>query len=314
MFDIAGAEVSPGADKSFKLKVGKLPNGVNIYISGHIFNGKEDGKILLLLGGIHGDEVNGTEIIRKAVEKNYFNKLNAGTVITIPVLNVFGFINFSRVSSSGKDVNRSFPGSRTGSLASRLAKKLTEFILPKVDMVIDFHTAGDTRYNYPQIRYSRSGHGSREFAEVFNAPFIIEKPVLAGSLRKTADEMRLPVIVFEGGESKRFDDLTTQAGLDGIKRVLRHYEMSDVYEYPDSVSTIFINKTSWVRAREAGLINLRKFAGQEVREKEVLAAIHNIAGDYSKNIISRRNGYILGHNNSPVISMGDALFNIGWEQ
>ena len=310
--EIGGTEVSRGENKAFKLKVGKLPHGVTIYISGQVFNGKEEGKKILLLGGMHGDEVNGTEIIRKAIEKKYFNKLRIGTVIAIPVLNVFGFINNRRTGSSGKDVNRSFPGSRVGSLASRVAKKLTEFILPKVDMIIDFHTAGDTRYNYPQIRYSRSGHGSRELAEVFKAPFIIEKPVIAGSLRKTADEMGIPVIVFEGGESRRFDDLTTQMGLDGIIRVLNHYHMSEFDECPDTVSQTFINKTSWIRARESGLMNLRKFAGQEVREKEVMAVIHNVAGEYSRNVLSRRNAYILGHNNSPVISMGDALFNIGW--
>lgn len=313
MLEIAGVKVNRGEDKDFKLKVGKLPNGVNIYISGHIFAGKAEGKKILMLGGIHGDEVNGTEIIRKAIENKYFNKLLAGDIITIPVLNVFGFINYRRTGSSGKDVNRSFPGSRTGSLASRVAKKLTEFILPNVDMIIDFHTAGDTRYNYPQLRYSRYGRGSREFAEIFNAPFIIEKPVIAGSLRKTADEMGIPVIVFEGGESKRFDDLTTQTGINGIKRVLRHYNMAVFADYPDPVSAVFIDKTSWVRAKESGLINLKKFAGQEVKEKEVLAVIHNIAGEYSNNVVSRRSGFILGHNNSPVISMGDALFNIGWK-
>lgn len=310
--EINGHEILPGEYKKIKIRVGKLPSGTHINIFAHVYRAKKKGKTLLILAGIHGDEINGIEIVRSSIEKEYYEDLKSGTVIVIPLLNVYGFINFSREVPDGKDVNRSFPGVNTGSLASRVARKLTKFILPHVDYGIDFHTGGDSRYNYPQIRYSKGNVESKKLADVFNAPFTIEKPLIKKSLRKAALDMGVPIIVFEGGESKRLDPFSTKKGLQGINNVLCYLDMIDIEKPKPKEKSIKINKTTWIRARESGIFKHLSNSGQIVEEKELIGVIKDVLGEQTKNIVSKKNAYVLGHNNAPIVNMGDALFNLGW--
>lgn len=312
MIEINGIGIRPGENKSIKIKVGKLHSGTTINIYGQVFNSAAKGKRVLLVGGIHGDEINGTEIIRRAIEKKFFEDLKTGTVIAIPVLNVFGFINFIRDEPSGRDVNRSFPGSNNGSLASRIAKKLTDFILPHVDLIIDFHTGGETRYNYPQVRFSKSSQESENLARIFNADFTIEKPFVPKSLRKTANDAGIPAVVYEAGESRRFDDLSIETGLQGISNILAHHNMSDKEMAHSLKESVYIRQTRWIRARESGIFTIIKKSGDLVNEKELIGVIKDLYGEWSKNVFSPRKAYIIGHNNAPVINIGDPLFNIGW--
>lgn len=312
--EINGQKIEKGENKTIKIRVGKLPSGTHINIFAKVYRGDEDGKTLLLLGGIHGDEINGIEIIRNAIEKQYFDDIIKGTVIAIPLLNVYGFINFSRDVPDGKDVNRSFPGSQSGSLAARVANKLTKFILPSVDCIIDFHTGGDSRYNYPQIRYATAAPDIAELAKVFNPPFIIEKPLISKSLRKIAHEKGIPVLVYEGGESTRLDPFAIKTGLEGISNILYHLEF--IKEKPDTSikNSIEINKTSWIRSRDSGIFKNLKKAGDFVHKNEIIGVLKDVLGENSKNIIARRDAYIIGHNNAPVVNMGDALFHLGWHE
>ena len=309
--EINGNIINLGENKTLKIRVGKLPSGTSISIVSHIFRSKNEGKTILLLGGIHGDEINGMEIIRRAIEKQYFDNLQCGTVIAIPVLNIFGFINFNRDLPSGKDLNRSFPGSEKGSLAARVARKFTKFFLPYADIIIDFHTGGDIRYNYPQIRYSNINDESIHISKIFNAPFIIQKAMIPKSLRKTAVEMGKAAIVYEAGESKRLDEFSISTGLQGIRNVLQYFEMIDKQEI-ELVNSKFFNKTSWIRARDSGILNLLKHAGDDISEKEILAVIKDISNEWSKNVRARRSGSIIGHNNAPVINMGDPIYHVAW--
>ncbi len=310
--EINDHKIEPGENKIIKIRVGKLPSGTHINIFAHIFRGKKQGKTLLLLGGIHGDEINGIEIIRSAIEKQYFDDLIQGTAIVIPLLNVYGFINFSRDVPDGKDVNRSFPGSSTGSLAARVANKLTKFILPHTDCILDFHTGGDARYNYPQIRYAKTNSEAKKMADIFNPPFIIEKPLIPKSLRKIANDMKIPVLVYEGGEATRLDEFAINTGLKGIKNILFYLNMIDEKPAKQIEKPVFVNKTSWIRSRDSGIFKPFKKAGDIIHKNEVVGVLKDVLGNSSKNIIAKRDAYIIGHNNAPVVNMGDALFNLGW--
>ena len=304
--------IEPGENKIIKIRVGKLPSGTHINIFAHIFRGEKPGKTLLILGGIHGDEINGIEIIRSAIEKQYFDDLLQGTAIVIPLLNVYGFINFSREVPDGKDVNRSFPGSSTGSLAARVANKLTKFILPHVDCIIDFHTGGDSRYNYPQIRYTKSNPEAKKLATIFNPPFIIEKPLIPKSLRKIAHDMKIPILVYEGGESTRLDKFAIDTGLRGIKNILSYLNMIDEKQIKQNKKPILINKTSWIRSRDSGIFKHFVNSGKFIHKNDIIGVLKDVLGNSSKNIVVKRDAYIIGHNNAPVVNMGDALFNLGW--
>ena len=310
--EINGHEIKRGENKKIKIRVGKLPSGTHINIFVHVFRAKIEGKKILILGGVHGDEINGVEIIRRSIEQEYYKNLKSGTVIIIPLLNVYGFINFSRDVPDGKDVNRSFPGVNTGSLASRVARILTKYILPHIDFGLDFHTGGDARYNYPQIRYSKINSESKKLAQVFNAPFIIEKPFIKKSLRKVANDMNIPIIVYEGGESTRLDSFAIERGIQGIKNILLYFNIIENEKTIESEKAIEINKTSWIRAKDSGIFRYYKKSGSNIEQKEILGAVKDVLGESSKNIISKRKAYIIGHNNAPVVNMGDALFNLGW--
>lgn len=310
---IDNVNIGLGETANVKINVGKLPSGTRINLMAHVYRSLKPGPCLLVLGGVHGDEINGIEIVRSAIEDNFFEKLNCGSVIAIPLLNVYGFINFSREVPDGKDVNRSFPGSTSGSLASRVARTLTKKILPSVTYGIDFHTGGASRYNYPQIRYSKTDSKAKELAEAFAPPVLLEKPLISKSLRKAAKDMKIPVIVYEGGESIRLDGFSIQKGRDGMQRVMKHLGMLD--KAPSiSHSQHFFKKSIWLRASHSGMFTWTRTSGSFVQKGEPVGLIKDPFGEKSITVLSSRSGYIIGHNNASVVNQGDALFHVGYEE
>jgi predicted deacylase len=310
---IGRQEIAPGENKTIKLNVGRLPSDTGLYIQANIFRSENPGPTLLILGGIHGDEINGIEIVRRSLQNGLFDDLKIGNVIAIPVLNIFGFINFSREVPDGKDVNRSFPGNTGGSLASRVARTLTKLILPHVDYALDFHTGGASRYNYPQIRYSAADKKAEELANAFAAPYLIQKVLIPKTFRRAAKLMGIPAIVFEGGESIRLDGPAIQMGIEGIKRVMNHLNYSDFYVPKLTYNPLTINKTSWIRAPYSGMFEWTKSSGQEIKKGEPIGYINDVFGTKTVVVTASKNGYIIGHNNASVVNQGDALFHIGYE-
>lgn len=312
-FIIDNSIVEPGESTLVRLNVGRLPSGTKITIDAHVFRGPEDGPTALIMGGVHGDEINGIEIIRRCLEEEVFDGLMKGTIIAIPILNIFGFINFSRFVPDGKDVNRSFPGSLKGSLASRVARTLTKKVLPMVDFIIDLHTGGASRFNYPQMRYAKRDPIAFELGRQFGAPFLIQKPFISKSLRKVAFEMKIPTIVYEAGESIRFDGYAIEVGIRGIKRILSNAAMISSSKDPVTDKILHVSKTSWIRASYSGLFIWIKASGQIITKEEPLGFIKDPQGLRSITILSNRNGYIIGHSNASVVNQGDALFHIAYE-
>jgi predicted deacylase len=306
--------IAPGEETEVKLAAGQLPSGNLIPIRAQVFRSKKPGPTMLVMGGVHGDEINGVEIVRQALTAGLFESLRCGSVIAIPVLNVYGFINFSRDVPDGKDVNRSFPGSSQGSLAARVAHTLHKHILPLVDFGVDFHTGGQNNYNFPQIRYSRDHEAAAALARVFNAPFTLAYTPIRKSLRKVSfTHHDFPMLVFEGGESLRYDGLSIEYGLRGIRRLLRHYGM--VAGEVDPPNSLHLNRSRWVRAPRAGLFQWMKPSGHRVRKGEPLGFLHDPYGHKAaRYVYAPRAGYIIGHNNTPVVSQGDALFHLAYQE
>ncbi|MEM9824299.1 MAG: succinylglutamate desuccinylase/aspartoacylase family protein [Bacteroidota bacterium] len=310
-FQVHNTIVEKGSQTIVKIPVGRIPSGNLISIQAHVIRSENDGPTALILGGVHGDEINGVEIVRRSIEEGLYNDLQAGTVIAIPVVNIYGFINFSRDVPDGKDINRSFPGSRSGSLASRVAYHLSRKILPLVDFGIDFHTGGRSNYNYPQIRYT-SDHGpSEELAKVFAAPLLLAKKTIPKSLRKYAMEMEIPMLVYEGGENLRLDPYSTEEGLAGLKRVLIYKKM-----LPGKIksrTSAHFAKSSWIRSPKAGMFQFLKKSGEVIVKGETIGYITDAYGLEKRKLTANRDGYIIGHNNLPVVSQGDALFHVAYE-
>ena len=310
LIEIRGNKIGLGESKLIKIPIDRLPTGTLIEIPVYIFNGKEAGPTILLQGGLHGDEVNSVELIRRMlIDKSY--KIYKGCVIVVPLLNVFGFLNFSR-DMHGKDVNRSFPGSKKGSLASRMAYYLMKELVKNVDFGIDYHTGGEQRNNFPQLRYTPQDTKAKKLADIFNAPFMFGSKLIAKSFRNECFKHNIPILVFEGGESLRLDTLAIEKGINGTLNILRYFEMiSENVAIPKMEKSIELIQRRWVRAKIAGLFSTAVNNGEAVKKGQVLGYIMDTYGETNFKVKAPYDGYIIAINNFPVINMGDAIFHIG---
>ena len=307
---INGDIVEPGQQKLVRIDIARLPTGTLIDIPVHVFNAKKAGPTVLVQAGLHGDEINGVETLRRMLELKDFN-LKKGAVIVVPILNIFGFIHFSRDVPDGKDVNRSFPGRKTGSLASRIAYSYTNEILPQIDYGIDLHTGGGQRENYPQVRYTAEDKKSRKLAELFNAPIYFSSRLIPGSFRKTAFKMEKPIVVYEAGESMRFDEKAIEMARRGILKVLEGLGMLKWNKAPQGISAALLATTRWIRAPRAGMFIPQVENGSRIEKGQVLGKVTDTFAKKSKFVKSPVTGYVFCINHQAVVNQGDALFHVG---
>lgn len=311
-FIINGQSVEKGENKTVILNSYELHTKTKLEIPVHVHRASEDGPRLLLCAGMHGEETNGIEIIRKVISRDEVRALQRGTLVAIPVINVISFLYGSRDLPDGRDLNRCFPGSRTGSLGSRVAHDIMKHILPVIDFGIDFHTGGARINNYPQIRCVFDFPDNLEIAQRFSPPIIIDSSYRDGTFRREAAKKKKPILVYEGGESMRFDYHAINEGINGCLRLMNAYGMVN-FELPGNGS-VKITRDRWLRANNSGLFHMNASNGAHVRKGDLLGVIFNPFGETEEKIISTTNGYIVGINNQPVVNQGDALIHIGVEE
>ncbi len=309
-FEIGGQTIAAGTAATVQLPISRLSTHTEINLPVRVMHGRKPGPVLFVSAGVHGDEIIGVEVIRRLLAKVQLRRLS-GTLICIPVVNVFGFIQHQRYLPDRRDLNRCFPGSATGSLASQLAHVFTSEILERSDFGIDLHSAAIHRTNYPQIRVSDDRPKAQELAAAFAPPAIITSPLRPGSLRASALDAGTDVLLFEAGEGLRFDEFAIRAGLKGILRVMVHLGMRPASaSLVPRVEPIQSNKSGWVRAPEGGIFRAKKKAGDLVRADEVLGVVSDPFGDVDIPVTSNRDGLIIGAAVLPVVNMGDALMHI----
>lgn len=306
---IGGHEIKPGEFRDININIARLPSHTQIDTPMYIYRARQDGPTLALMAGMHGDEINGMEIVRRIIDLGY-NRVNCGTVICMPVINIYGFLNYSREVPDGKDINRSFPGNRNGSLASRVAWHVTHDIIPHIDYGVDFHTGGAMRTNYPQVRCMMQEKKNVDLANAFCAPFTIDSPFRPQSLRLTASKKGKNIIVYEGGESVRFDQYAIEQGINGTLRLMKHLGMIDKAPEPTEPNRV-VWSSSWIRAKNAGLFQPAVACGQLIRKDQTIGAITDPFGEFKESIKSPATGYVVGLNNNPVVNTGDALLHVG---
>lgn len=307
---INGVDIAPGQNRSVQLNIARLPTGTLIDIPVHVFNGKEVGPTVLIQAGLHGDEINGVETLRRMLQDNCFS-IEKGAVIVVPIVNIFGFIHFSRDVPDGKDVNRSFPGRKMGSLASRIAHTYTEQILPQVDFGIDLHTGGSQRHNHPQARYTSGDSKSEAMAKAFNAPFYFSSKLIAGSFRKTTYKLGIPTMVYESGESMRFDENAIAMGIKGVENVLQFLGLVSKGKKVKQESSIHLESTRWLRAPRAGMFIPHITNGDAVKKGQALGVVTDTFAKKNKKVKAPFDGYVICINHQAVVNQGDALFHIG---
>jgi len=309
-FEIGGHHVPACSSSDISIPITTLATGYSSMLSVRVFHGAEPGPTVFVSGAVHGDEIVGTAVIQHLAQQIDPSRLS-GTVLLVPVTNIFGFLNRSRYLPDRRDLNRSFPGSVSGSLASQLAQVFFSEVVQRASLGIHIHTAAVHRYNLPQIRIDKGNPRLVELAMAFGAPVIIESPLREGSLRSKAKEEGVDMLLLEAGKALRFDNLSIETGVAGVLRVLAHLGMIDADDGLPGVSVpARSNKSTWVRSTRGGVAHPAKTSGDPVRKGDLLATVAGLLGEEPEAVISPIDGIIIGHATLPVVHQGDALFHI----
>lgn len=310
---INGIKVEPGEKKVIDLPVAKLYTHIEQSIPVQVVCGKLAGPRLFISAAIHGDELNGVEIVRRLLSMNSVKRLK-GTLIVIPIVNIFGIVQHSRYLPDRRDLNRSFPGSSRGSLAARLAHIFIQEIVKQCDYGIDLHTGAIHRSNLPQVRANLDDEETKALADVFSVPVILNSNLRDGSLRQAAGEHGVKVLLYEAGEALRFDELSIQAGVSGILSVMRKLAMLSPSKSKRKLQEPFVARSSsWERAQESGVLRSIAKLGARIKKGDLLGVISDPSDMLEPSELEVRaqfDGIIIGKSNIPLVIEGDAIFHI----
>jgi uncharacterized protein len=311
MFQLNGESVKPGERKTIEIHISRLADHTEMSITAHVIRGKRDGPVLFVSAAVHGDEIIGVEVIRRLVGLRALNRLR-GTLILVPIVNAYGFIALSRYLPDRRDLNRSFPGSETGSLAAQLANKFMTEIVAPAQYGIDLHSAAVHRDNLPQIRADLDDPEVNAMATAFGASIMLNATLRDGSLRSCADDNGCKILLFEAGEALRFNEVAVRVGLTGIIGVLRHVGMlaASKKSARSKAAPIRSDSSHWLRAPMGGVMRATKKLGDTVKKGETIAIVADPLGFVEQAVTARSSGIVIGRANLPVVNRGDALFHI----
>ena len=304
--------ILPGEQQKIELPVAKLYTDADVSLPVHIIRAKKPGPTIFVSAAVHGDELNGIEIIRRLIHQKKF-KITKGTVIAVPMVNVYGVVNQSRYMPDRRDLNRCFPGSAKGSLAGRVAHIFLNEIVKHCDYGIDLHTGAIHRSNLPQIRADMSDDETKELAEVFGVPVVLNSNLVDGSLRESAVTNQTKILLYEAGEALRFDEFSIRAGMKGILNVLQHLGMTRKATRAKKKQTPFIaNGSQWVRANASGIVHNLVDLGDQITKGQVLAEIGSPYGEIIDYVKANRSGILIGKQNIPLVQEGEAMFHVAY--
>jgi hypothetical protein len=307
---IGGIEIKRGESRSIEIKLPSLYTHASLSMPAQVIRGKRDGPSLFVSGAIHGDEINGVEVIRRLLRLNAMKSIR-GSLIAVPVVNVYGFINQSRYLPDRRDLNRCFPGNVSGSLAGRLADLFMNEIVANSTHGIDIHTAAIHRDNLPQIRAHLEDPETARMAHAFNMPVILNSGLLEGSMRQASFVKATPVIVYEAGEALRFDEMAIRAGVKGVISVMRELGMlPKIKPRKNPIEPFVARSSTWVRANQSGILRVMVHLGSRVKKDDLLGVIADPFGEYEQQLTASFDGIVVGRTNLPLVNEGEALFHI----
>jgi len=307
---IAGLEIKPGQQTTLHIPVARLYTHAEVFLPVHVIRGKKEGPRLFVCAAVHGDEIVGTEIIRRLMKLKKLRTLK-GTLVAVPVVNVYAFLLQSRYSPDRRDLNRFFPGSEKGSLTSQLADIFIHEIVTGSTHGIDLHAGSNHRINLPQIRANTDDADTRALAEAFRVPVVINAAVRDGSLRQAAMEMGIPYLLYEAGEALRFDEISIKAGIRGILSVMETIGMLKRSRARRKVTEpLFAETTSWIRAPASGILHMNVPLGNRVAPNKKIGTIADPFGSLESPISSPVSGMVIGRMNLPLVHQGDAVIHV----
>lgn len=309
-FELGGVQVQPGTRRTIDLPVSSLSDHTPVSMAVHVVHGRKPGPVMFVSAAIHGDEVIGVEIVRRLLRAPNLDRM-AGTLLAVPIVNTFGFLNHSRYLPDRRDLNRCFPGSAEGSLGARLAHIFLSQIVARSDFGIDLHSAAVQRSNLPQIRLTPGNARLEHLGQAFGAPVMLHSKLREGSLRMAAEAAGVDVLLYEAGEGLRFDEMAARSGLSGILRVMQVLGMIGPKGVPRlRARPVTCARSTWYRAPAGGLLRTYRGIGDLVEPGMVLGAVSDPFGVAEVEITGQSNGIIVGRSNMPVVNEGDALFHV----
>jgi predicted deacylase len=309
---IAGREIQPGERARVDIPLPNLYTTTPVFMPVHVVRGRKPGPRLFVTASVHGDEINGVEIIRRLLAQKSLSHLR-GTLLAVPVVNVYGYVRQSRYLPDRRDLNRSFPGSEKGSLAARLAATLVSEVVEGSTHGIDLHTGAIHRENLPQIRVTlNASEDMPALAKAFETPVILDAEVRPGSLRAEATERGIPILLYEGGEALRFDEFSVRAGLRGILGVMRHIGMIRAAPTRRAIGhePLVARSSVWVRAQQSGILLSLTPLGAHVNKGDILGIITDPFRPVDDPVLSPVSGIVIGRTNLPLITEGEALYHL----
>jgi uncharacterized protein len=309
-FEISGKVIAVGTSETIELEVSLLANNTRMNLPVHVLHGAKPGPCMFISGVVHGDEIQGVEIVRRVLAAVSVSKLS-GTLLAVPIVNSFGFLNHSRYMPDRRDLNREFPGSERGSLASLLADLFFSEVVKRAQYGIDFHTAALHRSNLPQIRIAPDDSELMAMAEAFAPPVILTSKLREGSLRESAKENGIKVVLYEGGEALRFEEAAIDVAVKGTLRVMKSIGMiADAPETPGHFAPVHSSSSTWLRAPDGGILHSVRRSGDKVGKGEPVGVISDPLGKVQVAVVAEDDGIIIGRTNLPIVNRGDALFHV----
>ncbi|WP_320821865.1 succinylglutamate desuccinylase/aspartoacylase family protein [Reinekea sp.] len=308
---IGNQEILPGHSYRIELPVARLYTDTEVTMPVYVIRGKRDGPSVFVSAAIHGDELNGIEIVRRLIQSKTL-KVSAGTVYLVPMVNVYGVLSQSRYMPDRRDLNRSFPGSAKGSLAGRVANMFMEEIVNRCQYGIDLHTGAIHRSNLPQVRAFLEDPETLKLAQNFGVPVLLNSNLRDGSLREAAVALGTKILIYEAGQALRFDEFSIRAGVTGVLNVLTYLGVLTRKMPKKIIQPYVANNSAWVRTGFSGIVNHLKNLGDQVQKNDVLATIGGPFGEVFGQVLAARSGIIIGKQNIPLAQEGDALFHIAF--
>ena len=308
-FEIGGTSVLPGSRATVNFPMARFYTNNEMTLPVHVIHGRRSGPVMFVSAAVHGDEINGVEIIRRLQKVRALESLK-GTILALPVVNLFGFNQRSRYLPDRRDLNRSFPGTQKGSLAGRLAHLFMTQIAQRCDFGIDLHTGSNFRSNLPQIRASLDDPQTIALATAFGAPIVVPSELRGGSLREAVAALGKPVLIYEGGEALYFNEGAIRTGLRGITNVMRHVGMLPASRRSKPREPVITDKTSWVRASMSGTFSRAAQMGSSVKKGSLLGILSDPLGDDREEVIAPFAGVIIGQLTLSLAHEGDALIHL----
>ncbi len=312
-FVLGGVKIKPGETKQIQLDMPPLYTGTNMAIPVHVQRGKRPGPTLFVSAAIHGDELNGIEIISRLIRSKRIQRLR-GTLIAVPMVNVYGVLNQSRYLPDRRDLNRCFPGSKKGSLAGRIANLFLTEVVAKCDYGIDLHTGAIHRSNLPQVRANLDDEETLRIAKAFGLPIMLNADIRDGSLREAAADLGVKIILYEAGQALRYDEFSIRAGLKGIINIMREIGMLNKSRSKKELKLkqSIARQSGWVRANESGFVHHVAQLGDHVEKGQVLAQISDPFGVELGRLTSPAEGIVIGKQNIPLAQEGEAMYHVAY--